>query len=56
MEITKEQLYQALYTWEGMHRKGETMTVEEAQQMDIAERTKWSTELLWGLLTKPEGQ
>ena len=35
MEITKEQLYQALYTWEGMHRKGETMTVEEAQQMGI---------------------
>ena len=56
MEITKEQLYQALYTWEGMHRKGDTMTVEEAQQMDIAERTKWSTGLLWGLLTKPEGQ
>lgn len=50
MTITKEQLANALTTWERSYRAGETMTAEGSLALSVDEVAKLSTENLWKLL------
>jgi hypothetical protein len=54
--VTRQQIKEALFSWEGDHRAGRTLTPTEARALPIEEYVERSTDLFWTILsdlTKP---